>query len=238
MTGRAREIHSDSSNYDPANLTGGSLTGVFPKTSLALAPLIGDPVFSMNPGAHDFGEVSLGSSRSHNFSVMNIGGGTLDINSINIGGNGTLTLSNLPTLPAALNTGETATFTVIYTPNSLGEDTATVTIAGNREPHAAELRGTCASNITIGSGAQTSRIPIDFYYQTSLFETIYLANELNNFSGTITGLKLYNQFASNLLSKPIKIWLGSTTQTSLENGWIPSTELTPVFDGKIGRAHV
>ncbi|MCB5270492.1 MAG: carboxypeptidase regulatory-like domain-containing protein [Candidatus Cloacimonetes bacterium] len=233
VTGRAREIHSDSSNYDPANLTGGSLTGVFPKTSLALAPLIGDPVFSMNPGAHDFGEVSLGSSRSHNFSVMNIGGGTLDINSINIGGNGTMTLSNLPTLPAALNTGETATFTVIYTPNSLGEDTATVTIAGNRETHAAELRGTCASNITIGSGAQTSRIPIDFYYQTSLFETIYLANELNNFSGTITGLKLYNQFASNLLSKPIKIWLGSTTQTSLENGWIPSTELTPVFDGTV-----
>ncbi len=88
-------------------------------------------------------------------------------------------------------------------------------------------------SLTIGDGNQTARVPADFYWKSSLFETIYTAEEMNGFVGMITGVKFYNQFSSNLTSMPIKVWLGSTLQTDLSAGWIPSTQLTQVFDGTV-----
>jgi hypothetical protein len=251
VTGRAREMHSDSAVYDPANLTGGTITGIFPKTTLTMTPLTGDPVFIVSPTSHNFGEVNVGGSRSRSFSIMNAGGGTLGINQISIAGSGTFALSNLPTFPVALETAETATFTVNYTPNSLGEDLATVTItddqdnrhvissrsgtrsADNRDTHTVQLTGSGVNDITIGDGNQTARVPLDFYYKSSLFETIYTADEMSNFVGMITGVKFYNQFVTNITATPVKIWLGSTAQTDLSANWIPSTQLTQVFDGVV-----
>ena len=251
VTGRAREMHSDSTVYDPANLTSGTLTGIFPKTTLTMTPMTGDPVFMMNPVSHNFGEVNIGGSRSQNFTIVNAGGGNLGINTISIAGSPNLTLSNLPTLPASLSTGQTAVFTVNYTPTSQGVAAATVTVTDNRgrshvlggksdrlmsvnrEAHTVQITGVGVTDITVGSGNQTARVPIDFYYKNSLFETIYTIDELNNFAGMITGLKFYNQFTSNLTDKPMKIWLGSTAQTDLSTDWIPSTQMTQVFDGTV-----
>lgn len=86
--------------------------------------------------------------------------------------------------------------------------------------------------VTIGDGSQTARIPIDLYFRNSLFETIYYSSEFSHF-GTITGIKFYNSFHTNLPNKPIKIWLGTTTQTNLSAGWIPASNLTMVYNGNI-----
>nr|MDK2851599.1 hypothetical protein [Candidatus Cloacimonadota bacterium] len=56
-----------------------------------------------------------------------------------------------------------------------------------REDHNSELSGNNENEITIGDGSYTDRIPMDFYWKNSLFETIYYANEMNNFEGMITG---------------------------------------------------
>lgn len=86
--------------------------------------------------------------------------------------------------------------------------------------------------VTIGDGSQTARLPMDFYWKNSLFETVYQQSELN-FIGMITGVSFYNNFTTNLPAKPTKIWLGTTTQTDLSAGWIPSTDMTLVYDGTV-----
>ncbi|HPI26678.1 MAG TPA: choice-of-anchor D domain-containing protein, partial [Candidatus Cloacimonadota bacterium] len=85
---------------------------------------------------------------------------------------------------------------------------------------------------TIGSGDQLNRIPMDFFYRNSLFETLYYPDEMMAF-GNITSVSIYNNFVTNLTNMPVKIWMGSTTQDNLSAGWIPATELTLVFDGNV-----
>lgn len=86
--------------------------------------------------------------------------------------------------------------------------------------------------VTIGTGTDLGRIPLDMFYQNSLFETMYYPTEIGAF-GTITALAFFNNFSTNLPNKPTKIWLGSTQQTDLSAGWIPSTQLTLVYDGTV-----
>jgi hypothetical protein len=86
--------------------------------------------------------------------------------------------------------------------------------------------------VTIGDGSQNARMPVDMYYCNSLFETIYLSSELN-FIGMINGITFYNNFSTSLSDMPTNVWLGTTTQTGLSDGWIPSTNLTQVFAGTV-----
>jgi len=90
-----------------------------------------------------------------------------------------------------------------------------------------------AEEVIIGSGNQMARIPLDFFYHNSLFECLYYQNELGFAQGTISGLAFYNNFVTQLSNKPTKIWLGTTNLTNLNAGWIPSSELTLVFDGEV-----
>lgn len=87
--------------------------------------------------------------------------------------------------------------------------------------------------VTVGAGDQLARMPVDMFYQNSLFETIYYPSELNNTQGFIIELKFYNSFVTNLPAKPTKIWLGTTTLENLADGWIPSTQLQLVYDGLV-----
>jgi len=86
--------------------------------------------------------------------------------------------------------------------------------------------------VTIGDGSQQARMPLDMYYRNSLFETIYLSSELN-FIGMINGISFYNNFLTDLQEMPTNVWLGTTEQTGLSDGWIPSTNLTQVFTGTV-----
>jgi len=91
-----------------------------------------------------------------------------------------------------------------------------------------------ATEVTIGAGDQQARVPVDMYWKNSLFECLYFQDELGFAAGTISELRFYNNFTTNLPSMATKIWLGTTTQTSLSaTAWIPSTQLTSVFDGVV-----
>jgi hypothetical protein len=87
-------------------------------------------------------------------------------------------------------------------------------------------------DVTIGIGDQLARKPIDFAFRNGLFETLYYPDEIGSI-GTITSITFYNDFAEDVFFKPTKIWLGTTNMSNLNNGWISSTQLTPVFDGLI-----
>ncbi len=87
--------------------------------------------------------------------------------------------------------------------------------------------------VTVGNGNQNIRMPLDFYYRNSIYECLYYPNELGFISGTISDIILYNQFNSNIVDTPIKIWLGSTTQPDLSSGYIPASQMSLVFDGTL-----
>ncbi|MDZ4121745.1 MAG: choice-of-anchor J domain-containing protein [Candidatus Cloacimonadaceae bacterium] len=87
--------------------------------------------------------------------------------------------------------------------------------------------------VTVGEGNMNLRIPIDVYWKNSLYQTIYYANEMGGATGSITALEFYNSFYSPTMTKPIKIWLGTTTLPNLQGGWITADQLSMVFDGEV-----
>ena len=93
--------------------------------------------------------------------------------------------------------------------------------------------GLRAAEVTIGAGNENARFPIDFHYKNSLYECIYMADELDFVSGTITSIALYNNFIDSLSNGATKVYLGSTNRSDLNSGWIPATGLTLVFDGEV-----
>ncbi|MCK9332837.1 MAG: carboxypeptidase regulatory-like domain-containing protein, partial [Candidatus Cloacimonetes bacterium] len=224
--------------------------------------MVGTPEISISPNSWNFGDVNLGGSANKEFSIANAGGGLLEITDISISGSTTFALGNLPGLPASLGSEQELNFTVTFTPNAMGETNAEIIITDNlatrhvfslnqqvtpakssidsrstrnenRTVHTIQLNGYGVNELTIGTGEEEGYYPINFYYNNSLFETIYTAEEMNNFIGMITGIKFYTNFNTELMDKPVKIWLGSTALTNLSAGWIPSTDLTLVFDGNV-----
>ena len=87
--------------------------------------------------------------------------------------------------------------------------------------------------VTDGDGVETGRdAPVNFLFKSSLIETIYFSDELN-VAGSINSIQYHYNFTDAVTEKPLHIWMGETTQADLSAGWIPSTELTQVFDGNV-----
>jgi len=141
-----------------------------------------------------------------------------------------------------IQAGEILTFTIPWTPSTAGPGVlyGKVVLAGDENttndqtpPLNITVQPAGVQAVTIGTGNQLARVPMDFFYKNSLFECLFYPDELGFVSGTITSLAFYNNFVTNLPDKPTKIWLGTTNQADLSGGWIPSTQLTLVFDGNI-----
>ncbi|MDD4431541.1 MAG: choice-of-anchor D domain-containing protein, partial [Bacteroidales bacterium] len=81
----------------------------------------------------------------------------------------------------------------------------------------------------------TNYYPIDFediWRSTSLTECLYYKNELNT-GGVIERLTYYTQFGADMNQRSIKIYIGETSQNSLDGAYIPPSQLKLVFDGKM-----
>jgi len=149
-TNRARNVYSDSTTYDPNAPTGGSVTGQFAKTSFHMTPLSDEPMFSISPATANYGTVLINTTANRTFTMLNVGGGTLTINSISIAGSEHFTLQNLPALPISLNTGQSTSFVGRYNPTVAGAHTATITVTDNRGNR---------SQIIMGSRESSNRMP-------------------------------------------------------------------------------
>lgn len=88
--------------------------------------------------------------------------------------------------------------------------------------------------LTVGMGEQQISVPVDFQTGNDLYECIIPAAEIGA-TGTIYSLAFYNifPFVSLDITAPARIWLGTTQQSDLSGGWIPSTALTQVFDNTV-----
>lgn len=153
---RSRNVFADGTEYNPSQPPDGTTTSnLFPMTTFHMTPLSDEPTIFINPGEWDFSTVLLNSTDQKQFRVMNMGGGTLGINAISISGSPFFTLQNMPTLPAALNTGQQISFNLVYHPTAVGEHEAVITITddqtgtrsfslrASRETHSVDVSGTC-----------------------------------------------------------------------------------------------
>lgn len=87
--------------------------------------------------------------------------------------------------------------------------------------------------ITVGEtfGYTTYAGPVDMAYNHSLYETLYLNNEIEN-EGVIFGIAYDYSFMYPETDVPVRIWVGTTEMEELPE-WIPAGELELVFDGKL-----
>lgn len=238
-TTRARIVYGASA-YDPeAPPVGTATTGRFPKTTFVFTGLstIQDDIAcisvtgSVNPSIESVSEYVVkiknnGQSTQNNYSVrlMQEDGtvlGNIAGNPIHDAEEQTYTFSWIPTTIGPIS---------IFGRTVLNQDQVPANNQSPSLPINVQPAGT--QSYTIGQGNQLARMPINMYYRSSLFETIYLASELD-MNGIITGIQLYNDFSTNLPNMQTNIWMGETTLEDLSGGWIPSTQLTHVFSGGV-----
>lgn len=143
---RSRTAYSDASNYDPNNMgTVGSVSGQFPKTTFYMESTTDEPIFGIDPPAHNFGQLIINDSATQEFTVFNSGGGILNISSIELSGSPYFEIQSLPALPIALASGQSTTFMAQYLPTAAGTHTATINITDDltRLTHPVNLSGSC-----------------------------------------------------------------------------------------------
>ncbi|HNX01878.1 MAG TPA: hypothetical protein PKK33_10960, partial [Candidatus Cloacimonadota bacterium] len=75
-----------------------------------------------------------------------------------------------------------------------------------------------AVDVSIGTGDNDLCIlPVHMCFKSSITETIYSSSDVNT-NGSLTGISWYNTFMQSCMQKPIKIWVGETSQTNLSGG--------------------
>jgi len=120
----------------------GYLNAYVPNIVLHLGALSEEPVFNVSPASWDFGQVQINTIKTKNFTISNIGGGTISVSSIIIAGDDYYTLTTNPA-PVNLTAGQPATFTVQYAPTAVGNHNGTVTITDNRGTTIVDLSAVC-----------------------------------------------------------------------------------------------
>jgi len=183
---------------------------------------------------------SVGAVTNYIVTVFNWGSNAQNDYQVKLYQQGDIELGSSPGVQ--INPGQTVQVSVAWTPTQEGATTiyGKVVLTGDQNPIndispplnvVVQPQGLVV--LTIGEGNQTGRFPVDMYYMNSLFECVYYPAELSNTIGLIYGVGFYNSFSTNLPNMPTRVWLGTTTQPDLSAGWIPSTELTQVFDGTV-----
>ena len=98
-------------------------------------------------------------------------------------------------------------------------------------PYEVNVQADGVNSVNVGNGSDLNIIfPLDFYFNNSLTETIYTADQINA-TGDIRGLVYYDRLVEDITNKHIKIWVCETPREDLQTGWIPSTQMTLVYDG-------
>jgi len=135
-------------------------------------------------------------------------------------------------------------YTFNYTFNASGEYDiyAVVDLPGDQQPENdttvgmhmhVQVSGTV--KVPVGQGDDESYwLPMRTGGGNSLTQTIYPASMLTQ-TGALTGLSYYynNNSYADVLNVPVEIWIGNTTQSVTTDGWIPSTELTKVYQDTV-----
>lgn len=189
--------------------------------------------------------INAGGSYVYNFTVRNVGNLSQDAYSIKLLSNMNSELATLDITNPIAAEGEVVHNFVWNVPADYTPGTSSIHAkvimenddnpGNNQTPNFPILTYPAGYNeISIGNGTEANnRIPLCFQYNNSITETIYFEDEMNALStagGIVESMTYYSSFANDITDSAIKIWLGHTELETLEAGWIPSTDLTLVYD--------
>ena len=183
---------------------------------------------------------TLGTALTYTIRIKNYGSQRQTNYTVKLLGADDTVLASVP--GPALNSLQTQDVMLVWTPPAAGDyilygsvemDADQFVVNDRTAKHRLCVYPAGATALTIGEGNHFDRIPINMYYRNSLYQTLYYEDEMQDLLGQITGLQLYHSFDSDVEALPISIWMGSTTQADLTDGWIPAGQLTQVFDGHI-----
>lgn len=246
-TNRARDYYSNTTNADHENppLTGThlNLSGQFPMTTLHFR----DEPPTIDLGILNFSGptvMTLGQPYTHTVTVQNYGTSVQSNYTVNLYNwnnevistvTGTqLAPSGQVDIPITWTPEGSAGYSTIYAKVILNTDQ---NMFNNSSQILDIMLLDDDGGIILPPDPVQVLVPLDMSKNNSLFQTIfpsdYLISQNLNDNRLITRLKFYNNFTQNIPGKPVKIWLGTTSQTNLTSGWIPSTQLTAVFDGNL-----
>lgn len=226
-------------NINPASPPPGTTKSIFPKTSFFYT---GESINMDLEAYHIIGNTtpSVGKACNYLIHIRNNGVESQSNYQVKLYQEGDIEIGTV-TGPEIGHT-ETLQIPFSWTPTSEGSTYlyAKVFLDGDTMPHNnvtanynVDVKPEGTSLITVGNGGSFGRMPIAFFYQNSLFETIYLRDELDVERGLLEAIQLYNKYDEDFYDMPVNIWMGETNQTDLTYGWIPSTQLTQVFDGTL-----
>gem|GEM_PF-2984286 len=205
-----------------------------------------EPVFSITPAAGSFGKVPVGeSSNLRQFTIRNIGMGTLTVSSVSLGGIDASHFDLFPVagLPASLGYLETVTVHIAFSPATFGIKEADL-IVSHSSPHGPASiplvgEGVQSTVITIGTGTiENNNLPVFPNWEQSYSQFIYYGSEIPVEEGEINSLSFfYNGNPMWSVMNNWDVYLGLTDRTDFPTSsgasWIAQSELTPVFSGTI-----
>lgn len=188
---------------------------------------------------------NAGNSEPFDITVKNVGGLVQNSYTVKLKYSDGTELASLD-VTTPLNPEDTVVHTLIWNIPSTqpaGEVSvyAEVEITGDENPgnnvtynHYMQLFPPGILQVMVGNGTELNvRCPIGFNYLNSLTETLYFPDELGNQVGMINAISYFYNFAEAVTNREVTVWMGETLQTNLTDGWIPSTQLTQVFNGTL-----
>jgi hypothetical protein len=214
-----------------------SATGQFPKTTFIYTPAATANDLTAN-GITGASVANIGSSSTYAISVKNNGTASQTSYLVKLYANDVEVAS---TSGNSILSDETQSYNLSWTPAAaggyilygkvelIGDENALNDQTANFTANAIPV-GT--NQVTVGSGGETDKFPIDVTTGQSLFETLYYAAEVGG-AGTIYGIVFYNNFQANALNQTVAIWLGETTSNELTTGWIGSGAMSQVYYGSV-----
>src|SRR6202166_1749601 len=128
---------------------------------------------SLGNASLDFGSVVAGTTKTLTVTATNSGSAAVTVNSATVSSNNFLVTA--PSLPTTIATGQSATFSLAFTPNAVGHFNATVTIASNASDSTATISlsgtGIAAGQLASNPSSETFG-SVTVGSQQSILETV------------------------------------------------------------------
>ncbi len=231
--------YSDSNNPDPASppTSGYYFRQYRPNIRLIFAELSNQAMPVTNFSEWQAGMRPVGISKtSQTFKLINQG-----LEPLTVSGITDLSATSFSTtfVPADVNlvAGESYEFTFTFNPTEVGTFEQAFEIETNGGNVTVMLYGNCdyeipANVVEIGWDTENleKHLPMSPSDKYSYSQSIYKQDEINVANQAIHKI-FYHQKSTTAQNDSVKIYMGHTTKSDLENAWIDGTEIIQVFDG-------
>jgi hypothetical protein len=201
-------------------------------TALATANLSGAGVgLSISSSALSFGSVLDGTSSASQVVTLSAVGAAVTVNSANLvqngGGGSAFSITNLPSLPFSIATGQTAQFDVSFAPASGSPGTAagTLTLGTSANGPSETLSGTGQSNVLLTWTASTAPNVTYNVYRCSVSASACVQAQPSNFTIAATGISSLTYTDSAISSGQTYYYALTAVDSSFNEGSLSAVSL-------------